>query len=253
MTGKKAVIFSAAMVVAGLVSLAAYMFAISPAAIRAPKLDHAHFRLALVANGVPVDFGSEPFQKQSQAYCTDDLSEDPIHFHDNKNQFVHLHWKGISGGLVLKNYGWNMIGGPNNLLGYRFDRMPLGNAVPTYGDVLPTLPNNAKLWVYTGTADAYETRSAQDFLFKDLETFFGRTSTVGAHKTDFWRDLLFTPASAHNGTAHTASEKSQAELSAINNLLGDVVIFAQTDKPHDNLVREAFHTLEPLTESTCGG
>lgn len=253
MTGKKAIVFSVAMIIAGVASLAAFMFAVSPAAIRAPKLDHAHFRLALIANGVAVDFGSEPFQKQSQAYCTDDLSEDPIHFHDNKNQFVHLHWKGMTGGLVLKNYGWNMIGGPNNILGYRLDRLPPSNTVPVYGDVLPTLPSNAKLWVYTGTGDSYQLHSAQDFLFKDLETFFGRQSTVGAHKADFWRDLLFAPATAHDGTMHATDEKSQAELSEINNLLGDVVIFAQADKPQDKRIREVFQTLEPLTESTCGG
>lgn len=253
MTGKKAIVFSVVMVIAGLASLAAYMFAVSPAAIRTPALDHAHFRLSLIADGTPVDFGGEPFQKQSQAYCTDDLSEEPIHFHDRKNQFVHLHWKGVTGGLVLKNYGWNMIGGPNNILGYRSDRLPLANVVPIYGEVLPTLPRHAKLWVYTGTTDAYQLRSTQDFLFQDLETFFGRASTVGVRQPDIWRDMFFASASAHDGVDHEADRKSQAELSDINNLLGDVVVFAQANKPQGDQIKDAFHNLEPLTESTCGG
>lgn len=256
MTGKRAIIFTMSMAIVGLASLWAYMLAITPLAIREPKVEHAHFRLSLIANGTPVDFSTEAFQKQADAVCTDDLSAEPIHFHDHKNQFVHLHWKGVTGGLVLKNYGWNMIGGPNDVLGYRTDRLPLANAVPIYGDVLPTLQSGAKLWVYTGTESAFRARNAQDFLQQDLETFFGRKSTVGTAETgDFWRDLLFTRTSAHNGVDHSKGEthKTQAELSEINNLLGDVVIFAQNTKPYDDQIKQAFQQLEPLSESTCGG
>lgn len=251
MTGKKSIVFSVLMGVAGIAILAGYMFVVTPTPIRVPKLDHAHIRMALYVNGSSIDFGSAPFQKQSQAVCTDELSEDPIHFHDRKNNFVHLHWEGITGGLVLKNYGWNLIGGPNSLLGYRADRLPMANQVPIYGDVLPVLPAGAALWVYTGGSDSFILRDSQSFLNQDFETFFGRKSSVGAVQPDFWRDLLFVKASAHEG--HNRGTKTQAELTQINNLLGDVVIFAQASKPIESDIRDAFTKLEPLTESTCGG
>lgn len=257
---KKSVIFSILMALAGFALLAAYMFAVTPAAIRNPRLDHAHFRLVLIVNGNSVNFAEEKFQKQSQAFCTDELSEDPIHFHDHKDQFVHLHWKGVTGGLVLKNYGWNLIGGKDGLLGYRADRLPLQNRVPIYGNVLPELPADARLWVYAGKPGDYRLRDTNDFLVQDLETFLGRKSNVSAGQSDLLRDLLFTRAAAHEGHDHAAPAepahdlpKTQEELSVINNLLGNVVVFAQKDKPRDVQIKDAFDRLEPLTESSCGG
>lgn len=249
------------MTAAGLALLFAYMQSVSPAAIRNPRIEHAHVRMQLFADGQSVDFADEKFQRPTPAACSDALPEEPIHFHDRKNQFVHLHWKNVTGGLVLKNYGWNLIGGKDGLLGYRMDRLPIvQNRVPIYGDVLPRYPEDAELWVYSGTKEKFEQRSARDFLQQDFETFFGTKSTVGRDTPDFWRDLLFARGSAHEGHDHGAETspaapkaKTEAELSRIHNLLGNVVVFAQKNKPTQVQVQDAFNRLEPLSDSTCGG
>ncbi|HXH04834.1 MAG TPA: hypothetical protein VNI82_00195, partial [Candidatus Nitrosotenuis sp.] len=184
--------------------------------------------------------------------CSAGLPETPIHFHDNKDDFVHLHWKGMTGGLVLKNYGWDYAGGPDDLLGYRLDELPKIKSVPIYGDVLPVSSENAMLWVYTGNSDSYQKRSADEFINQDLETFFGTKSLIKAEEEfSFW-DELFPKAMARVGEAHEAGS-SEEDLQRINNLLGDVIIFVQEGEPTDQQVKDGFSKLEPLSESTCGG
>lgn len=239
-------------VVTALLLLAAYVFAVSPAAIRSPKLEHAHLRMQLVTNGQAVNFGDDKYQETyEKGVCSDGLTEAPIHFHDNTNNFVHVHWKDMTGGLVLKNYGWDYVGGPDNLLGYRIDELPRVKSVPIYGNVLPEQPNLDNIWVYTGSAGNHKQRTAKEFIDQDLETFFGVKSRINAEEElSFW-DTLFPKVMAHGGEHEEGA--SHEDLQRINNLLGDVVIFVQEEKPTGEQIKDQFNNLAPLTESTCGG
>jgi hypothetical protein len=49
------------------------------------------------------------------------------------------------------------------------------------------------------------------------------------------------------------NETEQQRLTRINNLIGNVVIFAQDTKPNDQQVKARFNQLVPLSDSTCGG
>lgn len=237
-----------AIALAGIALFLLYAYLVSPSSIRRPRLEHAHFRMQLVVDQKAVNLGEDKYQKPyEKGICSDNLSADPIHLHDNKNQFVHLHWKEISGGLVLKNYGWNFVGGPDNLLGYRLDKLPAVEAVPIFGDVLPSVPAESQFWIYTGSADQYQSRLFEDFLKQNLETFFGTESLINAEEEFSVWDALFPTASAHEGHPH------EDELQRINNLLGDVVIFVQASKPSDQQVKDQFSKLEPLSNSVCGG
>lgn len=220
-----------------------YLYATSPAAIRNPRLEHAHIRLQVLVNGTAVNFGEAKYQTSlAQATtCSIAVPPQPIHLHDNKAQFVHLHWKDMTGGLVLKYYGWNLIGGPSNVLGYRFDELPKLVSVPIHGDVLPAYPKDAKLWVYSGDENNYKERSAQDFLHRGFEAFLGVKSTVNS-----------APSTASTPTT-TGTETHEEQLKRINNLLGNVVVFAQKNKPSSQQVKERFAKLAPLPESICGG
>jgi hypothetical protein len=112
-----------AVVVGGVWLAAAYAF--SPAAIRHPARTHFHFRLQVINGGTPVNFAEDKFQTPFDTdNCSAALTREPIHFHDQLDQFVHIHWAGMTGGLLLKNYGWNFISGPDDTLGYRFDQFP---------------------------------------------------------------------------------------------------------------------------------
>jgi len=236
------------------------VYAVSPAAIRQPKMEHYHFRMQLVVGGQPVNFGEGKFQTPYEKdQCSADLSEQPIHFHDGKGQFVHIHWDAMTGGLVLKNYGWNLAGGKSGLLGYRLDGLPKIKKVPIHGNALPALPGGAKFWVYTGDDHSYQKKSFDDFKRQDLEQFFDKKSNFlsGAPSSGSLLSWLFPKAAAHGAEFHggtpTFEETELERLTRINNLIGNVVIFVQPDEPSDAQIKERFAHLEPLSDSTCGG
>lgn len=240
-------------------SYGTYMFAISPAPIRKPVMEHYHFRMQLIADGKPVNFGADKYQQgYSKDQCNVDLAEQPIHFHDNKDQFVHIHWDGMTGGTVLKYYGWNYIGGMNNALGYKLNDITDIQKVTIHGDVLPAQQKGDNMYVYVGDEHGYVAKTFDDFIHQDLETFFGKKSNFPGNTSAGLWDKLFPKASAHAGHDHEPMETGdkslrQERLERINNLIGNVVIFAQKDEPTKAAVQDRFRHLEPLTESTCGG
>ncbi len=245
---------------------AGYLYAASPAVIRSPKLEHYHFRMQVLVNGKAENFGSEGYQTgYNKDQCNANLPEQPVHFHDKKDQFTHIHWEGITGGMVMKYYGWNYIGGPNNALGYKLDNLQDIQKVTTHGGYLPSVPENANFYVYTGDEKGYKEKSFDNWKSQDLEQFFEATSNFPAHDINknggeqaSLLDKLFPTAYAHGTEDHSTPASEEAEtdeqrLTRINNLLGNVVIFVQKDKPTDQQIKDRFNKLEPLSDSTCGG
>ena len=234
-----------------------FFFLTTPSHIRTPAFQHYHFRTQLVVNDTPVDFSKDAFQgkKSTTVGCSAEVGSVPIDFHDNIDQMTHIHWDGMTGGEFLKYYGWNLIGGNDNSLGNRYDNGLTPSPVATYGNVLPELPADTNFYVYIGNADGYEKKEWKQFLREDFEAFFGKKSNVGASDEVSFNplDWLFPTAAAHGGVddGH-ASDKTEEELTRINNLLGNVVIFVQQDEPSDKEITARFTNLIPLGESTCG-
>lgn len=244
-----------------------YLYAASPATIRSPQLEHYHFRTQIIVDGKPVDSGNDKYQQTyAKGICSADLPEQPIHFHDKKNQMTHIHWNGITGGLVMKYYGWNYVGGPDDILGHRFDGENRFKPVNIHGKVLPKVSDTANFYVYIGDKDSYKEKSFDDWVNQNLETFFGKKSNLSKDEESagIW-NKLFPKAAAHGGHDH-ATEKtmdtaatnegetpSEEELTRINNLIGNVVIFVQKNRPTDQQIKHRFNNLEPLSNSTCGG
>lgn len=262
--GKKLKIALLAMLALLLIPLsyAGYIYASSPAVIRNPKMEHYHFRMQILVDGKAEDSSTQGYQTgYSKDQCNADLPEQPIHFHDNKDQFVHIHWEGMTGGMVMKYYGWNYIGGMSNALGYKLDNLKDPQKVTTHGNYLPAVPKGAKFYIYTGDERGYQEKSFDDWKNQDLEQFFGRTSKFPAHKQNKQASFigkLFPKASANGGIedgndGKPGEETEQEKLTRINNLVGNVVIFVQKDKPTDQQIKDRFNNLVPLTDSTCGG
>lgn len=237
--------------------LITYAYTTTPADIRKPAFQHYHFRMQILVNGSSVDFADKEFQTPAgHDVCTAALTKQPIHFHDDKDQMVHIHWDGITGGQVLKYYGWNYIGGQHGSLGMRFDQLPKLVNVPIHGNSLPQIPDGDKFYVYIGDENGYKQKSFDQFTHQDLEKFFGKKSNLPENETSSLLDKLFPKAYAHGGHEHVAGasvDPSQEELKKINNLIGNVVIFVQKDKPNSDLIKSAFDHLEPLSPSTCAG
>lgn len=262
---KRRLLYGALLVVAAavlvLVSGLGYIYAVTPATIRTPKMEHYHIRLQVLVNGKAQNFGDQKYQTgYAKDQCSGELAAQPFHFHDNKDQFVHVHWEGMSGGLLLKYYGWNYVGGQDGALGYRTDRLPRVQSVPIHGKTLQAIPKDATFYVYIGDAKGYKEKHFQDFTAQDLEVFFGVTSNSPSHDLNKQRsflDALSPRAYAHGDEVHTtlaADDESESErLTRLNNLIGNAVIFVQKDKPSDEQVKARFGQLMPLSDSTCGG
>lgn len=261
--GKGARIVIAIVVALLVVSLsyAGYIYAASPAVIRNPSMEHYHFRMQILVNGKAEDFSTKAYQTgYAKDQCNANLPEQPIHFHDSRDQFTHIHWEGMTGGMVMKYYGWNYIGGLNDALGYQLDELSNIQKVTTHGNMLPDVPKDTRFYIYSGDESGYKQRAFEDWKTQDLEQFFNKTSNSPAHELNqqaSFLDTLFPMAYAH-GTANDAdgndgAETEEEKLTRINNLLGNVVIYVQKDKPTDQQVKERFNNLEPLSDSSCGG
>lgn len=249
------------------VGYAGYVYAISPSVVREPKLEHYHFRMQVLVNGKAENFAEDKYQQDyAKDQCSANLPEQPIHFHDGKDQFTHIHWEGMTGGMVMKYYGWNYIGGIDKALGYKLDDLKDVQKVNTHGNFLPAVPDDTKFYIFTGSESGYQEKSFDDWKNQDLEQFFDRKSNFPGHDINTGAteqlsmlDKLFPTASAHgmedhsNSQATSSTETEEEKRTRINNLVGNVVIFVQKDKPSDQQIKDRFNNLEPLTDSTCGG
>lgn len=222
--------------------------------MRGPLVAHHHLRMQLLVEGEAVDFGQEQFQEPyTKGQCSAGLTETPIHFHDGRDQFVHIHWDKITGGQVLKYYGLNLIGGDENEFTYQPERNIIPTTVPIRGQLIPTPAKDTNYWVYTGSESDYQERGIDEFTSQDLEEFFGVKSqiTIGREQED-----EFSLKHLHGHAQETIdgeAEPTQDELKALNNVLGDVVIFAQEEEPAEEEIQARFEKMLPLENSTCGG
>lgn len=234
-----------------------YAFAVSPAVIRKPKLEHYHFRMQILVNGKAEDFSTNGYQVgYSKDQCNAALPVQPIHFHDDKDQFVHIHWNGMTGGMVMKYYGWNFIGGKRDALGYKMDDLTNIQKVSIHGDYLPTIPDDANFYIYVGDENGFKEKNFDDWVGQDLEDFFNTRSNFPGNDNEMSLiDRIFPKAFAHGEGDHPGnqSEEEKTRLTRINNLVGNVVIFVQAERPTDAQVNERFRHLVPLSDSTCGG
>lgn len=236
------------------VGMRAQAYYSTPEHIRTPAFEHYHLRIQLVNEGEAVDFSQDKFQQEYDgSVCGADLSEEPFHFHDNKDQMLHVHWNGMTGGELLKYYGWNFIGGSDNSLGEQYTGGVFSGseAVQIHGDVLSSLPEVDRLWIYIGDENTYVKKSAQDFINQNLEKFFGVQSKLKEEVSLI--DWFFPSVYAHTATESETFELEIDQLTRVNNLIGNIVIFVQDEEPSQQSIAERFSNLLPLTDSTCGG
>ncbi len=234
-----------------------YLYASTPEHIRKPAYQHYHFRTQILVNGKAVDFSKDEYQKETgtATTCSAAVGGTPIDFHDKMDQLTHVHWAGMTGGEFLKDFGWNYVGGNDEVLGYRYDAGVNPSSVKIYGKLLPAVPDKTNFYVYVGDKDSYQQKSWNDFLNQDLEKFFGKQSNIGHNQGVTFNPLnwLFPKAYAHGEVMDEhPSNKSEEELTRINNVVGNVVIFAQQTEPTKEQVKTRFDNLVPLHDSTCG-
>ncbi len=192
-----------------------------------PKFDHSHFRLQYVFRGQAENFGTPRYQVDYvKDICNASLTDSPIHFHDNKDQIVHLHWQNITGGDVLKFYGINKTGGLDNFMGIKLDNLfqspPKITPIPIHSQSLPAPAGEDKYFVYIGDKDKIERKDFNQFINQSLEEFLGQNSEIRKQfeevqkeqKSSFMSDAFGSVViKAHAGAEHsTITEEQQHEI-----------------------------------------
>lgn len=281
------------------------LYLATPKRFSQPTFEHLHFRMQYIYRGQAENFGSPRYQVDYlKDVCDGTLPESPVHFHDNKDQIVHIHWTAMTGGDVLKFYGLNKTGGLDSHMGLKFDELfkfpPKLTPIPIHSQSLPKPSGEDKFFVYIGDKDSYQSKPLENFLTQDLESFFGKKSQISEDieksqkKTTInsLTDYLSLNAKAHSGVEHSnpteaqkhekdlikatkeqvsinnlnnsivqsnsssssaALPKTEKELTEINNLIGNIVIFVQPKEPSVDQIKARFNNLEPLGLSACGG
>jgi hypothetical protein len=245
----------------------------TPSNIAFPKTDHYHFRMWISIDGKAENFDSSKYQHPYEpGICKGDLVAEPFHFHDNRDQLMHIHWSNMTGGQLLKFYGWNFIGGIDNNMGVRYDKLlsfpPSFASLPIHGG-LPERPKDTSYWIYTGDKKedgtiTYEKKNFDDFVKKDLEDFFGKKSTLRQQReeseqfqrrTSFFNSVNTLAAEGHGSSHGTINpdNKTKEELEKVNNLLGNVAIFVQKNEPTAEQIKAKFGNPVTLDASSCGG
>lgn len=239
-----------------------YLYASTPSHLRNPEFEHYHLRTQIVVDGEPIDFSHREFQEEyDKNSCSAELTGQPIDFHDDMDQMAHVHWRGITGGEFLKFYGWNLIGGEDDSLGRRYDQgMMRMHRIDTAGDLLPEVPENANYYVFIGDENGYEQKNWDEFLEMDLEDFLDKKSYLNTDDETSFNplDWITQKAYAHGDEDDGHIEVSELEneeekLERINNLIGNIVIFAQETEPSEEQIQDRFANLVPLSDSVCGG
>jgi hypothetical protein len=215
-----------------------------------PKSDHVHIRLQYVFRGKAENFGDPRYQiDYLKDVCDGELTESPIHFHDNKDQIVHLHWQDMKGGDILKFYGINETIGLDNIMGIKLDKLltikPQITTIPIHSNSLPKPAGNDKYFVYIGDKDSYQQKEFGDFLTQPLEEFLNKKSSIREQREELERfensnSFMAIKALAHAGETHeTLSEEQQHEL--------DV----QKEQAEKKLIEDRNNSIsEPVSAST---
>lgn len=229
--------------------------------IQEPQLAHHHLRMQMIVDGEFQHFNTGEYQQDyAKDGCSGDITESPIHFHDNDGQMLHIHWADITGGQVLKYYGLNYIKGDDDKLGVRKDEDGNKVDVPIRGNLLPEPNKDSKVWVYISddsNEDGYVKYDTNKFLKTDFEEIYGIESTAYAHSVDIHDENMNddTSMEGEDDTSPYSEEPefTQDQLSQLNNVLGDLVIFIQNEEPSNDKITNRFNDFEQLGKSICGG
>jgi hypothetical protein len=199
-------------------------FGLSKDNISFPKKDHSHFRFKYIFNGQEENFGGPRYQTDyTKDICNGTLTEAPLHFHDNKTDYQHEHWARMTGGQMLKFYGLNYIGGLNDYMGFKLDKIPTVTPVPIYGKHLPEPRIGDRFWIYRGEENPnnsgnweIKNRTFDEFINQDFETFFGKESQerkdIEKYGVSYINILRAIPAQAHSGIEHATQSEEQKHL-----------------------------------------
>ena len=228
------------------------LFLITPKHLKNPSLDHQHLRLKLLVNGKRIDFGSQEYQKEfDKSICDNKLSSEPFHFHDNLDQYLHLHWKGLTGGDMLTYLNINNKLRANlRTLAFRFDYFPQLQRIRTLEPKLD-IEKGSSIQIYFRGYQQEQISKINIDMFKSTAITDLNKKVYSAYNKNEANNT--NVAYAHEGEDDSDNQAVDSEKQKIESLLGDFVIVINKEEIKDNELKQLFTDWIDIPESVCGG
>ena len=199
----------------------------------------------------PLELTQNDITDQSNSNCNLVVTEKPFYLDKDKKNVVQVRWEGMTGGELLKYYGFNYLSGLNDLIGvqYRgpFDIKPirpLSISKPTASDIL---------YVYTGSGKDFKLLNSQNFLYQDLENTLKKSRLRTKREKESSKLTLYTISVSGEESLGLAlkPQLTDGQLNDINNILGSLEIFIQQDAPSNTDIINSFNSMERLSSESC--
>lgn len=228
----------------------AFSFA-SPLAVTFPRGTEYALRFQMVVEGQLVDFSQPAYQTELDERICSELSQRPVAFHGGQNQWLHVYWQDLSGGTILRNYGYKNFPPFENYLGVRADNFPQFEPVAIHGNALPETDPSSQLYVYTGDQFGYTRRDESLFLEQPLEEFL-REVIPGTPMNSLGIEGRAQTEEAEPAAGPTLERNLEtSKRGRPLDILGNVVVFVQAREPSEQQIIERFLTLTANQPVTC--
>lgn len=257
------------LLLATIVVIVVLFLSVSDNNITFPKTTHTHAMIKFYNNGSI--YKTNLFNAMSpsdQTLCSGLITSEPIHFHDNVEDIIHLHWDNITGGQVLKYLGANYIGGFNNLMGIRLDRLNKYKITPIYtkDKALKPYPESlVKIYIKKVSSTNYEKVSLSDFIKLELSSLDPsyKPTAINNNILSNPKNYLWSKARAHNdegdldgdGSSSNSSQSKASKPSSLSSVALPHILFYtnQVDDISEEQLQKDDASFTSTIDSQCNG
>jgi hypothetical protein len=212
-----------------------------------PQFTNYHLRLQLIYSGELTPFAKQTIQEINEfKVCDLSLLTKPVYQNTFNSQLFRVNWEGITGGEILKYYGLNLVGGPNDILGYRLKGFSIPQAIQTKNKINTKPAKQQKTFVYQNRQDGYAKIDPLDFLYKDIELVLKKSNIRLQREESQPAGVLGVKAFAQDEKPIVQQQEFESKLSLDYDLIGNVVVFVADLEPTEDVIIDRFNNFIPL-------
>ena len=199
----------------------------------------------------PLELTQNDIADQSNSNCGLAVTEKPFYLDKDKKNVVQVRWEGMTGGELLKYYGFNYLSGLNDLIGVQY-RGPF-DIKPVRPLAVSKLTSSDLLYIYSGSDKDFKLLNSQNFLYQDLENTIKKSRLRTKREKESSKLILDTiSVSGEESSGLTLEPQlTEGQLNDINNIVGSLAIFIQRDTPSNTDVINSFNSMERLSSESC--
>jgi uncharacterized protein YneF (UPF0154 family) len=211
-----------------------------------PVFTNYHLRLQLINNGQIVSISGQNDERTNEfKVCDLTLLNRPIYQNSFNSELFQVSWEGITGGEILKYYGLNLVGGFDDVLGYRVKKNFGVEAIKPFQGNGISVSKKSKVFAYFKRQDGYEKLDQLDFLFKDIELAV-KKSNIRLEREHAKTPGLFGIRVFAEEKPKIEQQEFESKLSLDYDLIGNIVVFFEESEPTEDRIIDRFNNFIPL-------